>query len=155
MIDQPATVAAVRGRTLWVRRSADAVQCAACSRGAGCGAGWLLRAFGARQAPAVALAQASAFAAGDRVVLSIPERWLLMAASAVYGAPLAGLIMGAMLGELLAEDAGAMLAGCAGFLAGAAMAALLGGRLARAYPVRVRAAGAATQPPAGAPPITE
>lgn len=149
MIDQPATVAAAQARTVWVCRPADAVRCAECTRGVGCGAGWLLRGFGARHA--VAVAHASAFAAGDRVVLSIPERWLLLAAGAVYGAPLAGLITGAMLGELLAEDVGAMLAGCAGFLAGAAMAALLGGRLARAYPVRVRAAGAATQPPAAAP----
>lgn len=143
MIEQPATVAAAQARTVWVSRPAGAAPCAACAAGTGCGAGWLLRVFGGRRPAAVPVAPSGAFAVGDRVVLSIPERWLLLAAGAVYGAPLAGLILGATLGELLAGSAGAMLAGCAGFVAGAAAAWLLGHRLARACPVRVRAAGAA------------
>jgi len=145
MIEQPALVAAARRPTVWVR-SCSAGDCQACAVGKGCGAGWLLRCFARRDREPLALEHGGSFAPGDRVVLSIPERWLLTLAGAVYGLPLLGLIMGATLGDALGRDTGAMLLGGSGFLAGAALAAALSTRLEKACPLSVRAAPRGTQP---------
>jgi len=108
--------------------------------GKGCGADWLLRCFARRDREPLALEHDGSFAPGDRVVLSIPERWLLTVAGAVYGLPLLGLLTGATLGDALGRDTGAMLLGGAGFLAGTVMAAALSARLGKACPLSVRAA---------------
>ncbi|MDH3451801.1 MAG: SoxR reducing system RseC family protein, partial [Gammaproteobacteria bacterium] len=110
-----------------------------CAAGQGCGAGWLLRCFGTRAGETLVLDNSGGHAAGDRVVLSIPERWLLLAAGVVYGAPLLGLLVGAALGDLVGQDAGAMLLGAAGFVLGAVFARVLNAWLAKACPLALRA----------------
>ena len=139
MIEQPALVAAVRYPTVWVR-SCAASACGACAAGHGCGAGWLLRCFGARPGKPLAFHSADAHAVGDRVVLIIPARWRLLVACVTYGTPLLGLLAGALMGERAGAEIGAILLGATGLLLGAASASALGGKLARTCPLSVRAA---------------
>lgn len=57
------------------------------------------------------------FAVGERVIVAVPERYLLLVSLLVYGAPLAGLLGGALVGlAALGSDLGA----AAGAVAGAA-----------------------------------
>ncbi|MDH3713657.1 MAG: SoxR reducing system RseC family protein [Gammaproteobacteria bacterium] len=139
MIEQPALVAAARRHKVWVR-SCAATHCHACATGRGCGAGWLLRCFAVRASEPLVIKHSGPLAAGDRVILSVPERWLLTAAAAVYGAPLLGLLAGAALGDSWGQDLGAMVLGGVGFTVGAALTVALSARLAKACPLSVRAA---------------
>jgi sigma-E factor negative regulatory protein RseC len=139
MIEQPGLVAAARRHTVWVR-SCAATDCHACAAGKGCGGSWLLRCFAVRASEPLAIRHGGRFAAGDRVMLSIPERWLLSATAVVYGAPLLGLLAGAALGDTWRGDLGAMVLGCAGFALGTAFSAALSARLAKTCRLGVRAA---------------
>jgi sigma-E factor negative regulatory protein RseC len=144
MIEQPALVAAARRHTVWVR-SCAATDCHACATGTGCDAGWLLRCFTVRAGEPLAIRHSGRLATGDRVILSIPERWLLSAATVVYGAPLLGLLAGAALGDMAGGDLGAMVLGGAGLAMGAAFSAALSARLAKTCPLSVRAARSETR----------
>ena len=143
MIEQPALVAAVRHPVVWVRGCA-ASECGACSAGQGCGGGWLLRCFGARRGTWLALRSTDRHTVGDRVMLSVPERWLLLAACVAYGTPLVGLLVGAVVGQLTGREAGAMALGAAGLVLGSLAARVLSSTLAKACPLSLRATGDAT-----------
>ena len=55
------------------------------------------------------------FALGDRVVVSVPDRYLLLVSVLVYGMPLAGLLGGALVGlAALGSDLGAAAGAAAG-----------------------------------------
>lgn len=54
-------------------------------------------------------------AVGDRVVVAVPDRYLLLASLLVYGLPLTGLLGGALAGlAALGSDLGAAAGACAG-----------------------------------------
>jgi sigma-E factor negative regulatory protein RseC len=54
-------------------------------------------------------------AVGDRVVVALPDRYLLLVSLLVYGLPLAGLLSGALLGlAALGSDLGAAAGAAAG-----------------------------------------
>jgi sigma-E factor negative regulatory protein RseC len=59
-------------------------------------------------------AASRAFAVGDRVVLTLPERYVLLASLLLYGLPLAALVLGAAVGGAFSgSDAGAALGAAA------------------------------------------
>lgn len=101
---------------------ATKLACARCRAGRGCGAG-LPGVGGGERVLRVAVPRGVELTAGDPVTLRISGPALLAAAAIAYGLPLAGLLLGALLGHLLVPgDAGAVLAALAGLLAGAGFA---------------------------------
>ena len=144
MIEQPALIAAVRHPVVWVR-GCEASECGACAAGHGCGAGWLLRCLGARRDQWLPFRSTDIHAVGDRVVLRIPEQWLLLAACIAYGTPLLGLLVGAVVGDRAGQDASAITLGAVGFVLGSLLARVFSARLARACPLVLRANGDATE----------
>ncbi|MBA3564432.1 MAG: SoxR reducing system RseC family protein [Gammaproteobacteria bacterium] len=120
MILERGRVIRLAGPHAWVAR-AGAAGCERCAAGEGCGGGLFARLTGRRLYEVRALDAVGNVAAGDEVVIGLPERALLAGAFAVYAVPLAGLLLGAALAGALfgvASDAGLLLAGGAGFLAG-------------------------------------
>ncbi len=97
MIEEHATVMRADAATAWVeavRRSS----CGGCSAAAGCGTSLLDRFLG-RRPLRFELDNNLDVAAGDAVVVGVPEGAMLRAAAAAYLWPLAGLVLGAMLGR--------------------------------------------------------
>jgi len=121
MIERPARVTRLEGGLAWVRGMP--ANCEACDRGEGCGGGLLGRLVGHRPVdfPAQNALRAKP---GERVIVGLPERYLLSGAARLYGLPLAGLLFGALAGALLVPASGAAqdAATLAGALAGAALA---------------------------------
>lgn len=120
MILERARVVRVTGRHAWVART-GAEACERCAAGEGCGGGLFARLISRRLHEVRALNGVDDVAAGDEVMIGLPERSLLAGAFAVYMVPLAGLLLAtALAGALLGvgSDAGLLLAGATGFLAG-------------------------------------
>ncbi|AKS42443.1 SoxR reducing system RseC family protein [Wenzhouxiangella marina] len=94
---QPATVIAIRpGR---IRLRFDALsQCERCLRGEGCGAGVFSRLF-ARQSSELELPDTGSWAVGQRLRVGVEAGAVLRGSLALYGLPLAGFLIGAMLGQ--------------------------------------------------------
>lgn len=112
-----AIVLRVEGRDAVVR-VARQNGCGRCSEAGGCGTSLMGQLFGQEcstyRAPNVVGAQP-----GDAVEVSVPDRGPLTAALLVYVLPLAGLLGGALLGQILAGGDGAIaLGGLAGLVAG-------------------------------------
>ncbi|MEO1201235.1 MAG: SoxR reducing system RseC family protein [Pseudomonadota bacterium] len=98
--------------------------CARCAAGKGCGAG-LFASSGSRRVEA-SIPRSVEVTAGDRVAIDLADRALLPAALIVYGWPLAGSAVGALLGSLGPWTGDfAPVAGAAG---GLVVAALLASR---------------------------
>ncbi|MEX0729984.1 MAG: SoxR reducing system RseC family protein [Aquisalimonadaceae bacterium] len=71
--------------------------CGVCKASGGCGSAVLQRLVGrGRSQVRVSVPRALPIQAGDRVILALDEGVLLRAAVALYGAPLAGLFVGAL-----------------------------------------------------------
>jgi len=68
------------------------------------------------------LAAGAEFAVGTRVVVTLPQRYLLVAAAVVYGVPLAALLVGGVIAAALFKSDWAAAAGAAAALAGAFVA---------------------------------
>lgn len=103
-------------------RCEGAAGCPRCARGEGCGqAAW----FSRRQAAISLSLPTGSLAVAAPVVLRLPASRLLWAAWLAYGLPLAGLLLGALAGHLLAGDRGAVPAAAAGLLASVALARVL------------------------------
>lgn len=92
--------------------------CPRCREGKGCGAG-IFGASGVERRVDALLAPGSSVKQGDIVNLELGSRNLLQAATIVYGWPLAGAAVGALLAWSAGlGDAGAAIAALAGLLAG-------------------------------------
>ncbi len=121
--------AEVSGRVAAIIRAADTLEadiavppglaCARCRDGRGCGAGLLGSSTGDRVIR-VRVPAGMQLAAGDPVTLHMHGPALLAAAGIAYGLPLAGLLLGALLGHLfIAGELAASLTALAGLIVGA------------------------------------
>lgn len=130
MIEEQAEVTDIDGVHAWV--SCRAQQgCARCAAGNGCGGGVLGRWLGDRL-HRVRVVHQGGIAVGDCVVIGLDERVLLRAAAAVYGVPLAALLVGASAGQALyGTDAAALAGAAAGFAAGFAWVHVFSRKMAR------------------------
>ena len=102
MIEETAQVVRVDSSGVWVateRRST----CSSCSVQKGCGTATLSRVLGQRRALVRVLADQH-LSAGDQVVIAIDERAVVRGSLAVYAVPVALLLLGALLGELGAQQ---------------------------------------------------
>lgn len=91
MITEVGRVVAVQGNQVWVQ-TIQASSCERCSARAGCGQRVLVAVSGGR-ANQVLVDNPVAAVVGDEVVLGIDDRLLLKASLAVYGMPLAGMLV--------------------------------------------------------------
>lgn len=123
MLEESALVVEVDQDAVWVetqRRSA----CGSCSVNKGCGTAAISRALGKRRSIVRVLA-GMPLKAGDEVIIGIREQALVRGSLAVYAVPLALLLLGALLGELGAQqvlwqsaEAASLVLGLSGFAAG-------------------------------------
>jgi sigma-E factor negative regulatory protein RseC len=123
MLEETARVVAIEGRDTWVetqRRSS----CASCSAQAGCGTSVLAKVLGQRRSRVRVLSDMP-LRVGDQVVIGIHEQAMLRGSLAIYAVPIVLLLLGALAGRLGAErllwgsaEAGSVILGCAGLLAG-------------------------------------
>ena len=104
MIEEEATVVEVRGRRAWVETERKSA-CNHCSMSQGCGTASLDKWFGRRLSRIEAISEVGV-SPGDRVVIGLRDRALVRGSLAVYLAPLLGLLLGALTGELLAPRLG-------------------------------------------------
>ena len=122
MIEENAIVVATEGEFAWLETERKST-CGSCAARKGCGTGVLAKVVGRKMTRVVALNQAGA-RAGDMVIVGIDERSLVRGSLAVYAVPLLALFAGALMGEywlgFWVGEAGAMLGGLAGLLAGLA-----------------------------------
>lgn len=120
LVDQPiGTVVSVSDREAVVRVASTV--CPRCASGRGCGAG-LVGPSKRNVTLTARIAEGERIAVGARVLLSLESTSLVRAALCLYGAPLAGLLLGSGLALLLLEaasDAAALLWGAAGLATGA------------------------------------
>ena len=124
MIEEIATVIKTEGEMMSVEIQRQS-SCGACSVKSGCGTNLIASLFGKRQAM-LSLPNTIHARPGDRVVLGIRENDLVTGSIRLYLFPLAGLLLGALAGHLLA---GTELFAIAGGLLG--MFAVLQGLKAR------------------------
>jgi sigma-E factor negative regulatory protein RseC len=108
--------------------------CNACSARSGCGVSLLDRVLGRRPQRLVAPNKLGV-GPGDEVVIGMPEGALLKAAVAAYMIPLAGLLGGAIIGDLMlgaeaASETLPLLTGLAGLVLGFLVTRLCSRRLA-------------------------
>lgn len=95
-----------------------AVPCARCAEGKGCGAGLTGGPAGRRRIDAT-IAAGLTISEGDEVRIELAPRNLLRASLVVYGAPLAGAVIAALLAFLLRfEDLYAAITAVTGVVAG-------------------------------------
>ncbi|MFU8830520.1 MAG: SoxR reducing system RseC family protein [Wenzhouxiangella sp.] len=102
LIWQVATVVEAQDELL--RVSFDSLTtCQRCLQGQGCGAGAFSRLFARRQASLVVRCEHD-FAIGDRLRVGVSGSGLVLSALALYGLPLLGFLVGALIGHVLAGD---------------------------------------------------
>ncbi|MCG6939779.1 MAG: SoxR reducing system RseC family protein [Thiohalocapsa sp.] len=136
MIEEQAIVLRADAEVAYVeaiRRSA----CGSCHAASGCGTSLLERYFG-RRSLRMELDNPLGVAAGETVVIGVPEGSMLRAAVAAYLGPLAGLILGAIAGQQWALSGAAsgsdwptLLGAAAGFLLALTLVARYGRTLAQ------------------------
>lgn len=134
LIWQPGVVGGDASGRRWLAfRSAG--ECERCARGDGCGAATFARLF-TRAGSRLPVPGDVSMAPGQAVVVGVQIRWLLLAAAALYLAPVAGFVAGAVIAEMLwpGRDASALAAG----LAFGAAGFLAAGRFGRLVPPRLR-----------------
>lgn len=116
MIEELATVIRTEGNMMSVEIQRQS-SCGSCSVKAGCGTNLVASLFGKRQAM-LSLPNTIQAQPGDRVVLGIRENDLLAGSIRLYLLPLAGLLLGALAGHLLAgNELFAIAGGLTGMLA--------------------------------------
>ncbi len=111
MLEQHAIVLKTEGGTAWVE-ARESGTCGSCGSG-GCSTRRLADLFGRRERafPVDNVLQAEA---GERVVIGIPSGALWKSAFRLYGLPLALMLAGAMTGQHLHGDPGALVGAAAG-----------------------------------------
>jgi len=125
LIESPARIRRTEGETAWVVSEAP-TSCGACA-GKGCGSSVFARFWHADLAE-YPVANPIGAAAGDAVVVGLPEGTLLHATLASYGLPLALLLAGAGIGGKFFGEPGAIGGGLSGLIL-AALWLKLAGRL--------------------------
>lgn len=113
MIETPARITRVEGRSAWVTSKAPS-SCGACA-GKGCGSSTFSR-FWHPDEPEYRVDNPIGAAAGDAVVVGLPDGALMRAALASYAMPLILVLSGAGLGNTLYGELGAVGGGLAGLL---------------------------------------
>jgi sigma-E factor negative regulatory protein RseC len=131
MIEEIATVIETEGEMMSVEIQRQS-SCGACSVKSGCGTNLIASLFGKRRAM-LSLPNTIHARPGDRVVLGIRENDLVAGSIRLYLLPLAGLLLGALAGHLLA---GTELFSIAGGLLG--MFAVLHGLKSRQVAPHIR-----------------
>lgn len=117
MTESEGTVARIEGEWAWVS-VCKASACGNCDSQDACGSGLLAGALGPRQ---YRVRNADEARAGDTVILSVAEGSVAKAAAVSYLGPLVLAIAGAVGGNRLAGDDGALLGVCVGLVLGAAL----------------------------------
>jgi len=116
MIEESGTVVAVDGDFAWIESERKST-CGACAVRKGCGTSAIARVLGQRRTRLRVVNRIDA-GVGDEVVVGISESGLVRGSLAVYAAPLAGLFVGALAGNLLANsELVTVAAALAGFIA--------------------------------------
>ncbi|MEE4361288.1 MAG: SoxR reducing system RseC family protein [Pseudomonadales bacterium] len=127
MIEEAVRIVGLEQDRVWVEARRQSA-CGRCAARAGCGHGLLDQ---IQPGPVMHLllprpAQLRGLEIGDRLVVGIEEQAILAASLRAYLLPLAGLLLGAISGDvLLGSDLGAGIAGGAGLAAGFAMLRVL------------------------------
>lgn len=99
MIEENAQVVAAEGEFVWVETRRQST-CGGCAANKGCGTSALAKVLGNKLTRVRALNQGVA-QVGDQVVIGIDEQALVRGSLAIYLMPLAGLLLGAVVGALL------------------------------------------------------
>jgi len=102
MIEETGQIISCDGDYAWVETERKSA-CSSCSANKGCGTGALSKVYANRFSRVKALNQINA-APGETVVLGLEEDALVRGSLAVYGLPLLGLVLAAMLGDALANE---------------------------------------------------
>lgn len=99
MIKEKATVVSLSGNRAEVRMQRQDA-CSHCEMSRGCGTGAIGRLLGKRNKP-VNIAVDQNLKPGDQVELGLPDEAFLKASVLIYGLPLLGLFLGALLAETI------------------------------------------------------
>jgi sigma-E factor negative regulatory protein RseC len=120
MIEETGRVIQVRDGYAWIE-TVPVTGCGSCAERRGCGTSVLASVLGRRKAPLRVVNRIGAVA-GDQVVIGISESGMLRGSLAVYAAPLAGLLGGAVAGHYVLgapdggyPELGSILGAAAGF----------------------------------------
>ena len=122
MIEESAQVISTEGDFVWVETQRKST-CGGCAANRACGTSVLEKILGRRRTRVRALSE-EAVQVGERVVIGIEESALLRGSLAVYTVPLAALLAGAVVGDLLSQhwllngEALTLVLGIGGLLAG-------------------------------------
>lgn len=111
MTETPARITRVCGDSAWVTRAAPS-SCGACG-GRGCGSSLFSR-FWRPDEPEYQVDNPIGAGPGERVVIGLPDGALWRAALASYIAPLASLLLCAILGSFAVGEPGAIVGGLLG-----------------------------------------
>jgi sigma-E factor negative regulatory protein RseC len=136
MIEESGEIIACEGEYAWVETQRKSA-CGSCSVNKGCGTGALSKMYGDKFSRVKALNPISAHQ-GEVVILGLAEEALVRGSLMMYGVPLVGLILGAVLGVAIAEsmalessDGVTALLGIAGLALGFYVVRLFNQRVAR------------------------
>lgn len=101
MIEETAQVVAAEGEFAWVETQRQST-CGGCAARQACGTAVLAKLLGQRRTRLRALNRQGA-RVGDRVVIGIQGQALLRGSLLLYAVPLLGLLLGALVGELMSQ----------------------------------------------------
>lgn len=123
MIKERATVVSLSGNRAEVQMQRQSA-CSHCEMSHGCGTGAIGRLLGKRSKP-VNIEVDQDMKAGDSVELGLPDKAFLKASLLIYGLPILGLFIGAMVAEAVFTDAEFMVFvfAMAGLISGLAISA--------------------------------
>jgi len=102
MIEENAQVVRIQDDEVWVETQRSS-SCASCSAEKGCGTATLSKVLGKRH-NVVRVLSTIPLGVGDQVVIGIREQALVRGSLAVYAVPILLLLLGALAGELGAEQ---------------------------------------------------
>ena len=117
MIEEQATVISVDGDFVWVE-SIRLSTCNSCSAQKGCGQQAIAKGIGQQRQKFKVLLNQHSLHAGDEITIAMPDEAFLKLSLLVYFVPLAGLIIGAIIGFSLIGEALSILMGGVGLAAG-------------------------------------
>lgn len=99
MVEVEVSIARLEGDLAWVESQRSSA-CGHCSSGAGCGTRLFSSVFGAKPV-LIAVPNSLEGRVGERFILGLPERAMVLGSLRLYLLPLLGLILGALAGEWL------------------------------------------------------